>query len=52
MKDVFVYVLKCLLYYRANQEWQRRNILFTIGKAIINLYATVELTRIDRSLVY
>ena len=39
-------------YCRANQEWQWRNILFTIAKSNINLYTPLELARIDRSLVY
>ena len=39
-------------YCRANQEWQWRNILFTIVKLNIKLYTPLELTRIDKSLVY
>ena len=37
---------------RANQEWQWRNILFSIVKSNINLYTPLELTGIDRSHVY
>ena len=40
-----------ILYWRANQNWQWRIILFTIVKWNINLYTPFELTRIDRSLV-
>ena len=43
---------KYATYCHANQEWQWRNILFTIVKEIINLYTTIDLTRIDRSFVY
>ena len=39
-------------YCRANQEWQWRNILFSIVKFNINLYPQIELTGIDRSHVY
>ena len=39
-------------YCRANQEWQWRNILFTLVKENINLYTTFELMLINRSLVY
>ena len=40
------------IYCRANQEWQLRNILFTIVELNINLHTLFEITRIDRSLVY
>ena len=43
--------MKCK-YCRANQEWQWRNILFTIAKLNINFHTPFELTQIDRSLVY
>ena len=39
-------------YRRANQEWKWRNTFFTIAKYNTNVYTLLELTRIDRSLVY
>ena len=40
------------IYCRANQEWQWRNILFSIVKVNINLHTPLELTGIDSSHVY
>ena len=42
-------IVSPVTYCRANQEWQWHNIVFTLN---INLYTSLELTRIDRSLVY
>ena len=39
-------------YCRAHQEWQWHNTLFTIAKSNTNMYTSLELIRIDRSLVY
>ena len=47
-----IYQLECTIYCRVNQEWQWRNILFSIVKFNINLYTPLELTGIDRSHVY
>ena len=46
-----VFRLDCS-YCRANQEWQWRNIVFSIVKLNINLYTPLELMGIDRSRVY
>ena len=39
-------------YCPASQEWQWHNTLFTIAKLNSGVYIILELTRIDRSLVY
>ena len=36
-------------YYRANQEWQWRNIVFTVAKLNTNVYTSLKLTPIDNS---
>ena len=41
-----------MIYCPVSQEWQWRNILFTIVMKNINVYTPFELMRIDRSFVY
>ena len=40
------------IYYRTSQEWQWRNIVFTIAKEKNNVYTLLDLARMDRPLVY
>ena len=53
-KELAALLCQTTMYCRANQEWQWRNILFTIAiyKYNTNMYTSFELTQIDRSLVY
>ena len=44
--------VQILTYCRANQEWQWRNTVFTIAQLNTCVYTSLELTPIDRTLVY